>query len=225
MRIMIVGIALGMLLLRGGAQQSRVNVTFSAESQRFDEATQQYQAIWAADGERIVATMERISGLKFSDGEIQAVVFEGVSNSGSADSPMKLRASYPVDVKKATLVHELGHRIAFELRFYFGTQKELDSHRVLYLYLYETWTSLYGQNFADQQVAVEKGLTAPPAPRLLRSYDYKSAWDWALRLNATERAAKLREVIRKNEEARRVILRGSAPGWHQMQSALQWRVS
>ena len=208
MKIILCGIALWISLPVVGAQQPRVNVTFSPESARFNEAVKQYQAIWDAEGERIVETMERISGLEFTTTEIQAIVFEGVSNSGSADSPMKLRASYPADVKKATLVHELGHRLAFRLRFYFGTQKELDAHRVLYLYLYDAWVSLYGQSFADQQVAVEKGRTMPAAFRWLRGYDYKSAWDWALRLSATERSSKLREVIRRNEEARRVILRG-----------------
>ena len=204
-KIILLGIALGTpcpLL----AQQSEVTVTFSAESRKFDEATKQYQAIWDADGERIVATMERISGLEFMESEIQAVVFEGVSQSGSADSPMKLRASYPADVKKATLVHELGHRLSFPLRFYLGTQNELDSHRILYLYLYDVWVSLFGQGFADQQVAVEKGRTVPTAFRWLAGYDYRSAWDWILKMSAAERSSRLKEVIRQNEGARRRIL-------------------
>jgi hypothetical protein len=210
MKVMLAWIALGISLGGVAPQHSRVSVRFSPESARFDEAAKQYQAIWDVDGERIVETMERVSGLTFTETEIQAVVFEGVSHSGSADSPMKLRASYPADVKKATLVHELGHRLAFQLRFYFGTHKEPDSHRILYLYLYDAWVSLYGQNFADQQVAVEKGRTVPAAFRWFRGYDYKSAWDWALRLSSTERSLKLREVIRKNEEARRRILGSSA---------------
>jgi hypothetical protein len=181
-------------------------VTFSAESPKFDDATRQYQAIWDADGKRIVQTMERISGLEFMETEIQAIVFEGVSQSGSVDSPMKLRASYPAEVKKATLVHELGHRLSFPLRFYLGTQKELDGHRILYLYLYDVWVSLYGQSFADQQVAVEKGRTVPTVFRWLAGYDYRSAWDWALEMSATERSSKLEAVIRQNEEARLRIL-------------------
>lgn len=206
MKIILAGVALG-ISLPVLAQQSGVKVTFSPESTRFEEAARQYQAIWDADGERIVATMERVSGLKFMETKIQAVIFEGVSHSGSVDSPMKLRASYPVDVKKATLVHELGHRLSFQLRFYLGTQKELDGHRILYLYLYDVWVSLYGQSFADQQVEVEKSRTVPAAFRWLAGYDYRAAWEWALRLTATERSSKLREVISRNETARRLILR------------------
>ena len=98
---------------------------------------------------------------------------------------MKLRASYPEGVKKATLAHELGHRLNSQLT---NRPKEMDEHRILFLYLYDVWTKLYGKRFADEMVEVEK--------KRKGLYDYETAWEWALSMSESERAAKLKEVIR-----------------------------
>jgi hypothetical protein len=95
---------------------SPVRVVFVPESDRFAGAAEEYTAIWQREGSRIVAAMEQISGFRFdsppyADTAITAIVFEGVSNSGYRDRPMRLRASYPEPTKRATLVHELGHRL------------------------------------------------------------------------------------------------------------------
>jgi hypothetical protein len=103
---------------------------------------------------------------------------------------MKLRASYPPDVKKATLIHELGHRLLARI----PKTTELDEHRVLFLVLYDIWESLYGKGFADRMVEVEK--------KRKGLYDYESAWKWALSLSKEERATKfkaLRESAGKAE--------------------------
>ena len=72
--------------------------------------------------------MERLTGLGFVDRQIDAIVFEGVSRSGSRDVPMSLRGSYPLDTKKSALVHELGHRLIAQLT---ARPRDLDEHRVL----------------------------------------------------------------------------------------------
>jgi len=108
------------------------------------------------EGSRIVEAMERGSGLTFLENHVNAVVFEGVSQSGAGDRPMYLRASYPADVKKATLVHEHGHRLIAQLR---NRPTDLDEHRVLFLFLYDVWESLWGKDFADAQVKIESGRT------------------------------------------------------------------
>ena len=105
---------------------------------------------------------------------------------------MKLRASYPEDVKKATLLHELGHRLISQLT---NRPKEIDEHRVLFLYLYEVWTNLYGSRFADDMVEVEK--------KRRGRYDYESAWMWALAMSKGERAIKFKEVVRINAGERK----------------------
>jgi hypothetical protein len=85
------------------------------------------------------------------------------------------RASYPADTKKATLMHELGHRLMAGLL----RRDEPDEHDKLFLFLYDAWIALYGKDFADAQVAIEKRRRGP----------YPAAWDSALALSATERAA------------------------------------
>lgn len=180
-------IVLIVLSVTSVAQQPTLRLSFSPESEKFGEATRQYQSIWDAEGGRIVEAMEQVSGLKFQETEVRVIVYEGVSNSGFGDSPMKLRASYPEGVKKATLVHELGHRLNTQLR---SRPKELDEHRVLFLYLYDVWAKLYGKEFADEMVAVEK--------KRRGIYDYESAWAWALSLSEAERAAKLKEIVKMN---------------------------
>lgn len=163
----------------GQDQTAKVAIHFEPQSptEAFVNATAEYDALWKAAGARMVAAMERISGLPFEEREIKAVIYEGVSFSGSGNTPMQLRASYPAEVKEATLIHELSHRMLGRVK----TTKEIDEHRKIFLVLYDIWVDLYGKEFADRNVAVEsqrKGL-----------YDYESAWKWALAMSAEDRAA------------------------------------
>ena len=154
-----------------------------APTEAFINAAAEYDALWKAEGERMLDAMERISGITFAERDIKAVVFEGPSSSGYGDKPMQLRASYPADVKKATLIHELLHRMLGRVK----TTREIDEHRKLFLVLYDIWIALYGKEFADQNVVVEskrKGL-----------YDYESAWKWALAMGPEERAAQFKALI------------------------------
>ena len=91
---------------------------------------------------------------------------------------MMMRVSYPEATKRATLVHELGHRLQI------GVAGNEDEHEVLFLWLYDVWTTLWGKQFADEQVIVERARRGP----------YPRAWDAALALNANERAAKFRRL-------------------------------
>ena len=128
--------------------------------------------------------MESVSGLKFTERDVRVIVYEGVSWSGYRDKPMKLRASYPTEIKKATLVHEVGHRLIVPIRIPKG--KEIDEHKALFLILYDIWEKLYGRDFADHAVEVEK--------KRKGIYDYESAWQWALSLSKEERAAQFKEL-------------------------------
>jgi len=101
---------------------------------------------------------------------------------------MKMCASYTPDIKKATLIHEIGHRHNSRLR---NRPKEIDEHRVLFLWLYDVWVKLYGKEFADNAVKVESARKG--------RYDYESAWKWALALSAEERAARFKEIVSQNQ--------------------------
>jgi hypothetical protein len=168
-----------------------VRIRFSPESESFAEAAREYQSLWEAEGSRIIAAMEHVSGLTFPEREIQAVVYEGISRSGSAGSPMRMRASYPAATKQATLIHELGHRHLAQL---WRRPPGLDEHRVLFLVLYDVWERLYGKGFADAQVEVEK--------RRRGVYDYAAAWEWALAQSPEERTKRFSEIVRENQGSR-----------------------
>jgi hypothetical protein len=167
----------------GGA----VAMTFTPQSPVFEEAAAAYRRVWAAEGTRISEGLERATGLAFVGRQIQATIYEGPSLAGDRDTPMLLRASYPDDVKKSALAHELGHRLIAQL----GTRpRDLDEHRVLFLFLYDVWETLWGQAFADEHVVIESARTG--------LYDYDSAWKWALSLSKTERASRFAEIVRSN---------------------------
>ncbi len=111
---------------------------------------------------------------------------------------MKSRASYPSEIKKATLIHELGHRLNAKIR---NRPNGIDEHRVLFLYLYDVWTRLYGKSFADHAVEVEKQRKG--------IYDYETAWKWALSMSGQKRASKLREIIHTPSKRLRCPTTGS----------------
>lgn len=173
------------------AQDARVIVTFAPQNNdpKFAAATEEYRGIWAAEGNRILAGIEKISKLKFPETTITVEVFEGTSFSGRAGTPMRLRASYSADVKKGTIIHELGHRMNAQLT---KRPQNLDEHRLLFLYLYDLYDDLYGKEFADKQVAFGKTLKG--------LYDYEAAWNWALAMTREQRLSRFDEVLRANRQ-------------------------
>jgi hypothetical protein len=168
-------------------QNRRVTMIFTPQDATFTMAAEEYRRLWDEEGPTIIAAMEQGSGLAFLEKEVKAVIFEGPSSSGFGDRPMMLRASYPPEVKKATLVHELGHRMNGQLR---RRPPDIDEHRILFLYLYDVWESLYGKTFADQQVVIESGRTG--------LYDYDTAWKWAMAMTKAERASRFAAIVKDN---------------------------
>jgi hypothetical protein len=160
-----------------------LQVDFTASADSFRAATDEYRAIWAKEGPHIVAAMERISGLRFEKGPVPASIYEGTSFSGEPGGrPMMLRASYPEATKRGTLVHELGHRIAFDVKVPF------DHHEVIDLFVYDVWVDLWGQAFADDQIAVESQRNGA---------DYAGMWKKTLALSPADRARRLQDVIKQ----------------------------
>lgn len=162
-------------------------MTFTAEDASFTEAAGAYHRLWSDEGAAIVNAWERVSGLTFTQTQITAIVYEGISSSGTAGTPMRLRASYSADSKRSALAHELGHRLIGQLT---DRPADLDEHRVLFLVLYEVWVAQWGDEFALRQVQFESGLRGV--------YDYESAWRWTLSLTSAQRAARFSEIKRAN---------------------------
>ncbi len=159
-------------------------VSFAPVGPAFAPASDEYRRLWQAEGERIVAAMERVTGLPFPGSPIDAIVSEGRPMTAYDGRTIRLRASYSPAYKKATLVHELGHRLALAL----PSDSGLDDHRLLYLFLYDVWTDLYGEGFADRLASIER--------RIGPAYD--SAWTWALAMTRDERQARLAALRSKS---------------------------
>ena len=124
-------------------------ISFSAASQS-DVRT--YRAIWEESSERIVAAFEAVTCLPFAESIVRALVAERVSNSGGPEHPMQLRASYVRAVKQATLVHELGHRVLWQLT---KRLDGVDGHMTLDLVLDRVWAYVWGEKFAEQRIRDE----------------------------------------------------------------------
>ena len=60
------------------AQSRQVTMTFSPEEKTsaFNTAVDEYRAIWAAEGNRIIGGMEQISKLKFPEKSIKAQIYD-----------------------------------------------------------------------------------------------------------------------------------------------------
>jgi hypothetical protein len=140
-------------------------------------AVRAYQAIWDEFGDQIVAALEARTCLPFPDINVSATVADASSNSGGPEHPMRLRASYPPEVKQSTLVHELGHRHLWQLP---ERLDEVDGHKTLYLFLDRVWEDVWGKEFAAARVRSESDWRA--------NYDYAEAWNWARSLSLQERA-------------------------------------
>ena len=108
------------------------------DNPEFEIAAKEYAKIWREEGERIVKTIEEISGLKFKEKIINAIIFKKLS----ASSPLRLQAGLSSEQKKGTLVHELCHRLLIgnNIAFEKLTMKNafyLISHRPVNLILYD----------------------------------------------------------------------------------------
>ena len=166
---------LGLSLLTAGAPP----VEFVPVQPRFSGAADEYRRLWDAEGARIVAALETATGMEFAANSVEVIVSNGPPMTGYDGRTMRLRAGYSPAYKRATLVHEMGHLLTLGL----PRTAEIDDHRLLYLFLYDVWTDLYGQEFADRMVRIERRITG--------LYDYDAAWSWALAMTREQRQARL----------------------------------
>ncbi len=159
-------------------------LSFTALAPHHEAATDEYRRIWHEDGPLIVAAMEAATGRPFPLSPIEVLVRDDAPMISFDGRTIRLRASTRPAYMRATLAHEIGHRLALTL----PRTPEMDDHRLLYLFLYDVWTDLYGRDFADRMVAIERRIRAP--------YDYDAAWRWALSMTRAERQARLRDLHR-----------------------------
>jgi hypothetical protein len=161
------------LLLAGAAPPLRITPLV----ERGIEPAAAYRSLWESEGPRIVAALERTAGVEFPPTPIEVLIEPGRPMTSYDGRTIRLRPFFSPQWSRGTLVHELGHRLSFLL----PRQAGVDDHRLLYLFLYDAWTDLWGQSFADHMVAGER--------RIGPTYD--EAWTWALAMTREERQARL----------------------------------
>ena len=156
-------------------------VAFVPAGPRFGPAADEYRQLWESEGPRIAAAMEAATGFSFRQAPVEAIVSETPPMTAYHGREMRLRASYSPAYKRATLVHEMGHLLALGIPRRAG----VDDHRLLYLFLYDVWSDLYGRDFADRMVRIERRIGG----------NYAAAWDWTLAMTREERRARLRGLL------------------------------
>lgn len=157
-------------------------LSFVPMEPRFAEGAEEYRQLWESDGPRIVAEMEGLTGIAFPAEPVEVLVRDGPPMTAFDGRTIRLRARCSPGCKLGTFTHELGHRLALAL----PRTAEIDDHRLLYLFLYDAWTDLYGRDFADGMVRIER--------RIPGAYDYDAAWSWALAMTREQRQARLRAL-------------------------------
>jgi len=164
-------------------------IDFLASTAAHESAARAYRSIWEQDGARIVAALEARTCMRFPEAAVTAIVGDAVSDSGGPEHPMSLRASYDLDFKRATLVHELAHRHLWQL-----TQRldDVDGHRTLYLILDRVWADVWGEEFAAARIRGEESWHA--------TYDYAAAWDWARALTVEQRGILWNRLLTMNDK-------------------------
>jgi len=165
----------------------RLRISFRPAAPEPDivSATAAYQELWDAHGDEIVRQLEARAGLQFAERDLDAQVHEGPSRS----HPLTLRASYDRETKLGTLIHELADRLVVDA---LPSARGLESHEVIYLFLFEVWTDLFGRAFAQRQVDVESR----------RRPLYAAAWRNVHAIDPTARAARLRALVSGPAERR-----------------------
>ena len=160
-------------------------IAFIPSGPDFVEPADDYRRLWESEGRMIVSTLETVTGTAYPGSPIDVIVSHGRPMTAYHGRTIWLRAGYRPAYMKATLVHELGHRLAFTLR----RPADLDDHEILYLFLYDAWTDLYGKAFADRMAGIERRIGP----------EYAAAWDFALAMTRDQRQALL-GTLRPSDE-------------------------
>ena len=100
-----------------------------------------------------MTAMERATGLRLSQARFVRSSTKGRASPALVSGRCSCEPSYLPATKRATLVHELGHRLMGEL-----VPADVDHHSIIFLFVYDVWVELWGQPFADEQVTIEQSV-------------------------------------------------------------------
>lgn len=148
----------------------------------YTQAVAFFNSFWNKEGNAIISKWQEITKLNFYEKEINAVV----GNFKSQSHPFSLRFDTDADIKKATLVHELGHRILHKRVKGMRQKTSLERHMFLDLVLFDVLTELYGEEFTTKVIAWDSHLRKESGSSL-----YEEAWNWTLQFKDKESRQKV----------------------------------
>jgi len=165
----------------------QINFYPEQNNPEFEKAAEEYGKIWENEGDKIIEVIEKISGLKFKEKIVNAIVYGKTSWA----YPLTLQADLSIQHKGATLIHELCHRLMrgnnLEPKIY--TAK--NTHKQIYLIYFDILCDLYGEKFAEEEVKFELTFW-----KIKKINPHRIAWDWALSMTREER----RKIWKKSLE-------------------------
>jgi hypothetical protein len=171
----------------------QINFYPEQDKPEFEKAAKEYAKIWSEERERITKVIEKISGLKFKEKIINAIIYDEISYS----VPLKLQADISAKHKMGTLTHELCHRLVVGNNIKIKAGKTYNSwtlaiHKHIDLILYDIWVELYGEDFAKKEIGYEISLWTGKGIS-----PYKTAWDWALKMIKQQRRQEFQKYLPK----------------------------
>ena len=143
----------------------------------------EYQDIWKREGERIINSLEKQSGLQFTEGHINAIVIYGLSNA----IPLVVTSTKTENPKITTLLHELCRRLLIEHGK--SIETKVDKLILIDLILYEVFQELYGVQFLNECIKRESKEYLPK---------YSEAWEHVQNLSKEERTEKITNLLNIN---------------------------
>lgn len=167
-----------------------LNISFKADQDypEIQASAEHYRKLWEELGPTVERVARQVTGLEFQTKQIEAVVYDGVSQS----HPLKLQATTNHQRSRGDLVHELMHILLTDNNIHSDVIDDPNhtrrAHKLLDLILFDIYVGVFGREFARDQVALERS----------QSPDYEQAWDWALAMGPAERKAKF-EKLTKNK--------------------------
>lgn len=165
-----------------------LDIKFSGKTDKpeLNNGLREYRAIWEEERGKIVKTLEDMSGLKFKEDTIIATI----SETSFSHPLLTLKGTINKERKLATLIHELIHILFVDndIKLQGIENPSLEEHKLVYLFQYDVFTKLYGEDFAIRNAKAD----IKYRPKI-----HKLAWDWVLSFSKGERAEKFKEMTSK----------------------------
>jgi len=153
-----------------------------------------YSRFWDENRDKILVSFYKHTNLRFKQSRISIHIREdGKSRAGSRHRPMELSMlCNDQQAVACTLIHELAHRLVIGNGIeppgsVTNNVNKYYLHRHIYLFLYDVFVDIVGEDIANEEVKRES----------VYNDAYAKAWRWALAMNYNERQTVFNKLKRR----------------------------